>query len=179
RIRQIPGPVCCGNAQIISEGQDFTIYALSQNHVLKSTDWGKSWNASSLILDPDATVGSLAAGPKYIYASVFYGDSSIVSRPLYRSDIQNLVWEKIADVSSLVEGAIPSVWPHPTEPDVVFMNGSKGLIVSYDAGLTWRQVVQTGLPRFNLISGLLIKPGNPITIFGTIVTGVLTFTGTP
>lgn len=179
KVRQIPGEKGCYNAHKISEGPEFTIYAPTQNQVLKSTNWGKTWDTSRLKMDPGSCIGSLAAGPKYIFASVF-GNNTFRKLPVFRSTVQNMSWEKVSDVSEWLGGGdIPSVWPHPTKPDVVFMGGGSGLIVSQDAGITWKPFVQTGMPEDKSISDLLILPGSPMRLFGTFSNGVLNFTGKP
>ena len=175
-VRPIPGPRCCNNAPKITRGPAFTVYAFATNQLLKSTDWGRTWSSNEFKIT-GYSVSSLAVGRKYLYASVFPANSSNQKTPVFRSPVEKISWQQVGDVHELMRGEITSIWTHPDLPNIVFIGGSMGLIISRNAGVTWMPFAQKGLPMDKGISDLFILPGSRLRLLGTFSSGVLSFTG--
>ncbi len=120
---------------------DGTLFAISRNRVLRSTNGGAVWSEIVNGVDRHTPVW-LAAAPsdkRIMYMSNLGGG-------VYRSADQGVSWSPTATPAAMKD--IAQVAVSPTAPDVVFAAGvSAGLFRTANAGQTWSAVGSFGRVR--------------------------------
>ncbi|WP_158915127.1 sialidase family protein [Caulobacter sp. S45] len=166
--------------------EDRNAYQGLNGGLFKSTDGGATWrkltnglpeNTAQLIV----TVSS--ANPKRLFATVSTrsdtGGKGASGSGLYRSDDAGESWSRITDdprpLPSIADNDLPTMRPHPTNPDIVYMSGIMAM-KSVDGGKTWGPV--RGAPGGDDYQNVWINPVNPdIIIYGVDQGATITLNG--
>lgn len=146
------------------------LYVTTGSGPLRSNDGGKTWKLKSQGIGKEDFI-SLSVGPKYIYAAGYRSNG--YKRIIHRTDLAMSKWIPLIDVSELVGSGYADVLAHPTEPEIVFVGGFNGILMSKDAGNNWSTVTNAGLMNRNFACDLTITPFHPDTIFGAFIPGVM------
>ena len=137
--------------------------------LFKSTDGGTTWRKLTSGL-PEKTaqvvVSISGANPQRLFATVSVrtetGGKGAPGSGLYRSDDSGETWARITDgprpLESITGNDLPTMRPHPTNPDIVYMSGIMAMR-SLDGGKSWEPV--RGAPGGDDYQNLWINPTNP------------------
>jgi photosystem II stability/assembly factor-like uncharacterized protein len=147
-----------------------TLYVTTETGPYRSNDGGRTWKLKSQGIGKEDFI-SLSVGPKYIYAAGYRSNS--YKRIIHGTDLTMSKWIPLIDVSDLVGTGTATVLAHPTEPEIVFVGGFNGILISKDAGTTWSTVTTAGLMNRNFACDLAITPFHPDTLFGAFISGVM------
>jgi photosystem II stability/assembly factor-like uncharacterized protein len=163
------------DALAIAPGDPKTVYAGTERGVLKSTDGGGTWRATS-----PALYGKVSAQQRehrsiegYVYAlAVDRRDADVVyagtGDGTFKTDDGGRSWQP----TGLDAGPVSALAVDP-QGSMVYAGAERGVFKSSDGGATWRP---TGL-RGTYVMTLAISPEDPQTIFaGTLRKGILTTT---
>jgi uncharacterized protein (TIGR03437 family) len=111
-----------------------TVYATTQNGVLKTTDAGATWSMLAGGLPAGVTVSSVVIDPSN--SQVLYAILN-AAPGIFKSSDAGATWVSIANgiTNSAFYGAVLTIDPH--QPSHLFLNMSFAEFQSTDAGVTW------------------------------------------
>ena len=134
-----------------------------QAGIYKTTDGGDTWTQVLAAADmPDGLIGKIdvsvsPANPDRIYALV---EARPEAEGLYRSDDAGATWTLVNDRPQLMGRPFyyTNVHAHPTDPDVVYVNGNVGEFSrSDDAGASFKRIRTPHVDNHDM----WINPDNP------------------
>jgi photosystem II stability/assembly factor-like uncharacterized protein len=146
----------------ISPVDENTAYAVSANHLLKTTDGGVTWSVSSTLPFPFGPLG-VTIDPSSSSRVYVCGVTGVV-----RSTDGGETWTRGTGLGS---GDVYVVAVDPRDSSLLFAAAEYGVFVSTDGGATW-SASGAGIPDKTGVEAIAIDPRDRAVVFAATETGV-------
>ncbi len=148
--------------------------------IYKSTDGGEHWTAANVGLPEGATITALALDGRN--SGTLYAGTDFDG--VFKTEDGGLTWTAV-DTGLPGFRGLDALTIDPQDPTVlyagIYYSGSSGSEIwkTTNGGDRWNPVAGVGLPKFSVVTTLVIDPNNPKTIYvvgylnsGSTVTGI-------
>jgi photosystem II stability/assembly factor-like uncharacterized protein len=159
-----------GSQIVVSPSDPDALYLLAGGNIFRSGDGGGTWAGTTRATDKPYTLTTIAAdssNPNKIYMGTW-------GQGLFFSEDGGKTWQK-PDLWTMPAEIGPAIAADPSDDDRLYVGTSKGEVyVSDDKGATWTWLVNlgTGSAYKSQITGLVVDPLDPDTIYASNVEGV-------